>query len=76
MYVHGAAALLTPDDVKRAESMFKTAKILVALHECSKPILLEALRMARKYKGQWNRLEKFYLQLVGDVAFWAVSALD
>lgn len=50
VYVHGAAALLAPDDVKRAESLFKSAKILVAVFECSSATLLEALKIARKYK--------------------------
>ncbi|CAN8022347.1 unnamed protein product [Ixodes persulcatus] len=50
VYVHGAAALLTPDDVKRAEDLFKSAKILVAVFECPKATLLEALKLARKYK--------------------------
>lgn len=50
VYVQGAAALLKPDDVKEAEPMIKGAKILVALFECSNQTLLEALRIARKYK--------------------------
>ncbi|CAN7994910.1 unnamed protein product [Ixodes hexagonus] len=50
VYVHGAAALLTPDDVTKAEDLFKSAKILVAVFECSQATLLEALKLARKYK--------------------------
>ncbi|XP_064490079.1 ribokinase-like isoform X1 [Ornithodoros turicata] len=50
VYVPGAAAYLTPDDVKLAENLIKKAKILVAVYECSKATLFEALRTARKHK--------------------------
>lgn len=50
VYVHGAAALLLPQDVKDAEIMIKNAKVLVALFECSRQTLMEALRIARKHE--------------------------
>uniref|UniRef100_A0A1E1X9C4 Ribokinase n=1 Tax=Amblyomma aureolatum TaxID=187763 RepID=A0A1E1X9C4_9ACAR len=50
VYVHGAAALLLPQDVKDAELMIKNAKILVAVFECSRQTLVEALRIARKHE--------------------------
>lgn len=49
VYVPGAAALLLPQDVRDAELMIKNAKMLVAVFECSRQTLLEALRTARKY---------------------------
>ncbi|KAL1425277.1 hypothetical protein MTO96_019423 [Rhipicephalus appendiculatus] len=49
VYVPGAAALLLPQDVRDAEQMIKNAKVLVAVFECSRQTLLEALKTARKY---------------------------
>lgn len=49
VYVPGAAALLLPQDIQDAENMIKNAKVLVALYECSRQTMLEALKIARKH---------------------------
>lgn len=49
VFVPGAAALLLPQDVQDAEQAIKNAKILVALFECSRQTMLEALKIARKH---------------------------
>ncbi|KAK8782802.1 hypothetical protein V5799_015855 [Amblyomma americanum] len=49
VYVPGAASLLLPHDVRDAEPMIKNAKVLVALFECSRQTLVEALQIARKH---------------------------